>query len=380
MIQANVDLKAEIAVREAAELALKGERVFTDNLIETANVLIIGLDETGAVQLFNPAAERATGYTKEELDGKNWFEVLVPKETYPDVWQMFEQISAEGVTVHFENPILTRGGEERIITWSNNPTGIGAKFAGTVSFGIDITERRQAEKAVLVYQDRLKALAAELTLSEERERRRIATHLHDEVGQALAFARIQIATARKAQSEQRRDSLLDDASQTLLESIRVTRNLVYDLSSPLLSELGLEAAISQWAETEIKERHNLDVQVFDDGHEKPLSEDVEALLFRNVRELLINVAKHAHATSVIVRVERVGDRVRISVQDDGQGMDADPTTQTVTGAGGFGLFSIQERMSDLGGSLEIISESGEGCTMILGAPLAIGQPSRECAT
>ena len=103
--------------------------------------------------------------------------------------------------------------------------------------------------------------------------------------------------------------------------------------------------------------------------EKPLSEDVRAILFRNVRELLTNVIKHANATSVCVRLERMGEEYKISVADDGDGMDSNAAAQKVKRQGGFGLFSIQERMNDLGGTLQIVSAPGQGCTAILTAPL-----------
>ena len=134
--------------------------------------------------------------------------------------------------------------------------------------GHDMTKRKQAEAEILEYQQRLKALAAELTLTEERERRRIAADLHDHVGQSLAFARIQLAAARKAPSETRRNTSLDSASQTLRETIQATRNLVFELSSPLLNEIGLEAALSEWADENVRKPTNLDVQVVNDGRGK----------------------------------------------------------------------------------------------------------------
>ena len=94
-------------------------------------------------------------------------------------------------------------------------------------------------------------MASQLTLSEERERRRIARELHDEVGQTLAFARTGLASARKTTSEARREAVLDDVSQSLRQAIRDTRDLVFDLSSPLMNELGLGAALREWLEDQV---------------------------------------------------------------------------------------------------------------------------------
>lgn len=128
--------------------ALEQARLFSNNLINTSNVMIVGLDNSGTIMVFNPAAEHITGYTKEELEGKNWFEVLVPRDKYPDVWEEFNRLLAGGKAEIFENPILSKNGEERIISWSNSDLMVDGKTAGTISFGMDITDRRNTEKAL----------------------------------------------------------------------------------------------------------------------------------------------------------------------------------------------------------------------------------------
>ena len=215
-----------------------------------------------------------------------------------------------------------------------------------------------------------------MTISEERERRRIARELHDEVGQTLAFARTGLASARKASAEAERDAILDDVSQALRQAIRDTRDLIFDLSSPLMNELGLGAALREWLEDQVGKKHGLQTEFIYDGKRFPLDDDMRAILFRCTRELLTNVVKHAQARQVTVRLERAGTLVRIVVEDDGIGFDADAIPETMEREGGFGLFSIQERMADLGGSLEIRSRPGQGCTAILTAPATIGKAGK----
>jgi signal transduction histidine kinase len=250
--------------------------------------------------------------------------------------------------------------------------GIPTLAIGTTE---DITTRKLAEQQVIAYQERLKALAAELTLAEERERRRIAADLHDRVSQTLALLRIQLAAASRASSDARLVARLGEASESVRSAIQDTRELVFDLSPPLLNEIGLEAAVAEWLEAEIGAKHDLRTEYVDDGREKPLDEDVRAILYRNVRELLTNVVRHAHARQVSVRVERTGAQVVIVVQDDGVGCDPNEMSGTTQRSGGFGLFSIQERMADLGGSLEIVSAPGQGCTATLTAPLHVSGPA-----
>ncbi|MCM2369461.1 sensor histidine kinase [Aporhodopirellula aestuarii] len=229
----------------------------------------------------------------------------------------------------------------------------------------EVTERKEAEEILQKHQTRLKALASELTVAEERERRRIAADLHDDVGQTLALARIQLAFARKSMSSPELGAKLDELSLTILKASQDTRHLVYDLSSPSLNELGLDEAIEEWLEEEIGNRYGLKTQIVIQAKpaapENAVSDDVNALLFRSVRELLINVVKHAKARHVVVTSEHTSNHIKITVADDGDGFDAGSEAFRASSEGGFGLFSIRERMMNLGGSLQIDSEPGKGC-------------------
>jgi len=135
----------DITERRRAEEELRRARAFTDNIIETANVIIVGLNTDGEITLINPAGERIIGYHREELHNRNWFELIVPRERYPHVWEEFSRLGDGGLPRTFENPILTKAGEERVIAWSNNKIMEEDRVIGSISFGVDITERRRAE-------------------------------------------------------------------------------------------------------------------------------------------------------------------------------------------------------------------------------------------
>jgi signal transduction histidine kinase len=239
----------------------------------------------------------------------------------------------------------------------------------TAELQSEILVRKQAEKELKNYQQRLKALASQLTLAEEKERRRIATDLHDHIGQTLAFSRIQVARARKLAPEGKLADILDELSKSLLTTIQGTKGLVFDLSSPLLNELGLTAALSNWLEERVEKQHDIRIKFIDDGKKAVISDDLRAILFRNVRELLSNVIRHAQASNVVVMLERVPEALTISVQDDGVGFKPDLNDTAVTDGNRFGLFSIRERMADFGGSLKIFSKPDNGCQAILSVPL-----------
>ena len=148
-------LATDITKRKMAEQALKQSKEYSENLIQTANVMIVGLDIDGNVNVFNEAAEKISGYCLADLDGKNWFEVLVPRDHYPIVWNEFMHITQNGkVPREFENPILTKRGEERIISWQNSVLIENGKICGTISFGNDITGRKMAEEALITSEQR----------------------------------------------------------------------------------------------------------------------------------------------------------------------------------------------------------------------------------
>ncbi len=143
----------DITERKEAELALRKAKDFAEKLIANANALIVCLDRTGAIVVFNATAESATGYAAAEVLGRNWFETLVPRTRYPQVWAEFERLGAAGIPVHYENPVLTKAGEERIVAWRNSILREGDTAVGTISFGIDVTERRRTEHALAKQRD-----------------------------------------------------------------------------------------------------------------------------------------------------------------------------------------------------------------------------------
>ena len=155
----------DITERKRAEEKIRELREYTDNLIMTANVMIIGLDADGRLTVFNPAAERITGYSFAEIEGANWFETLVPCDRYPQVHQEFNRLLRGGVPRIFENPILTKTGEERFISWSNNEISHEGNIVGVISFGIDITERRKAEIALRESEEKFRNMMEQSPIS-----------------------------------------------------------------------------------------------------------------------------------------------------------------------------------------------------------------------
>jgi signal transduction histidine kinase len=209
-------------------------------------------------------------------------------------------------------------------------------------------------------------------LTEERERRRIATELHDRIGQLLVISKVKLGALREFEQSDEFTGAVNEICDSLDQSIQNTRSLTFDLSSPILYELGFEAAVAEWLDEQIREKHGIETEFIDDGQPKPLDDDISVLLFRDVRELLINVVKHAQADKVKVAIRRIDNEIYVSVEDDGVGFNISEITSIATKTRGFGLFSIRERLEQLGGRLEIDSKPGCGTRVTVIAPLKQG--------
>ena len=155
-----------------------------------------------------------------------------------------------------------------------------------------------------------------------------------------------------------------------------TRSLTFELSPPVLYELGLEAGV-EWLAEQFQAKHDLRIEVVDDRQPKPLDEDVRVLLFRAARELILNVVKHAQVQEAKVAISRDGGFVQIAVQDDGAGFVPSELDTLVRLHRAFGLFSVRERLDSLGGSFRIQSEPGRGTVAVMRAPLKPEETSGE---
>jgi PAS domain S-box-containing protein len=232
----------------------------------------------------------------------------------------------------------------------------------------EIEAHQVAKQQILTYQDLQRSLSSELALAEERERRRIAVDLHDRVSQALALCQMKLGILQKRALDPEANKTLAEALKLCLTAMADTRTLTFEISPPELYELGLEAALDELTEVTGRD-HAIASEFVDDEEPKPLSLEVQVTLYRAVRELIINVVKHAQASRIKVAVRREDRSIRVEVSDDGIGFDASKVYFYGTRPKSFGLLSIHERIRLLGGSMEIDSSVGSGTTVRLTAPL-----------
>ena len=215
---------------------------------------------------------------------------------------------------------------------------------------------------------KLRLLSAELSLAEEAERRRIAEMLHEDLQQLLVAARMQLAALCRTRDAAEREPIAREIADVLERSFKLTRSLSVELAPPVLYEHGLAAAL-EWLAAETRKNYNIEVTVEADSLANPKAADVRIFLFRAVRELLLNSAKHAGGSAVHITMQyRRPDKVRIIVADDGPGFDPNSLDDKRTGSQTVGLLNIRERVSGFGGKFHINSGPKRGTRITLSLP------------
>jgi len=240
----------------------------------------------------------------------------------------------------------------------------------------EIVEQMQTQEALYSLQRQLRSLVCELSSTQERERRHLARELHDSVGHALALCKIKLGALRELLSPRVRTEYLEEIYGLLEEAIRSTRSLTFELSPPLLHEMGLEPAL-EWLAERVQRQSATLISFESEGQLGRMDGDAEILLFQTARELLVNVVKHARARNARISICRDHDDVQISVEDDGVGFETPRLVSNWHAIRGLGLFNLRERLNHAQGHLEIQSEPGHGTRVTIVLPLKLEKEIRK---
>lgn len=334
----------------------------------------IGIEREGKIVFTNTMAANLLGYScPDELIGRNIVEFVHP-DYRKRVQKQLEHLRKNKKNLPLrEETFLRADGTTMDVEVAASPLDYQHITSAQIVFR-DITQRKRAEEAILKNQQTLRTMAAQLQLAEEQERRRIAQDIHDSIGQILAFSTMEINNIRKVSPEPLARTL-DTISGHLDKAIKQARTLSFDLSPSTLYDLGFQVAIEDLVDRFSKER-NIPCHFQDCPTDLSMGDDVKILLYRSVRELLINAAKHAMANRIKVSLLHSSSEVHIIVEDDGRGFDPATLQDSSKQIGGFGLFSIRERLNHVGGRLKIESMEGKGTKAILIAPLHLEKESK----
>ena len=249
----------------------------------------------------------------------------------------------------------------------------GQEIIGAMGIARDITDRKLAQHELQQRENQLRALASELSKVESRERIHLASLLHDNVAQSLALSKIRLQMLHQMLPPEQQQ-MVEEIISPVQQAIEGTRSLISQLSPPGLNDLGLAAAL-EWLVEEMHKLYGLSFSFESSCGRLPLTEDLRNLLYTVVRELLINTGKHAQASHTQVSMHRDGRKVVIVVEDYGIGFPAEGIGASRDG--GFGLFSIRERLGHLGGRCELLRAEKGGARVEVSVPLAEDVDSAE---
>ncbi len=394
----------DITERTRAEAALRDSEERYRRLVTMMPAAMYTCDRHGRITFFNGQAVRVWGRAPSSDDDEIRFcgsyrlfrpdGAPLPHDCTPMADALRHGTRYRNQEVVIERPDGTRS----TVLVNIDPLMNEGMIIGAVNVFTDITERKQAEQALqereeelrelterlehrvaertrelVDSQRQLRALATELNLTEQRERKRLAAELHDHLQQLLVLGKLKLGQGKRvAETLPACADVMKQTDEILTEALAYTRTLVAELSPPVLREHGLAASL-KWL-GEYMKRHDMTVTVtVPERHGLNLSEDQAILLFQSVRELLINTSKHAGTRHASVTLESSRSDLRIDVHDEGEGFDAQAVS---VGSGDvselsskFGLYSIRERMKALGGRLDMTSAPGKGTTATLTLPL-----------
>ncbi|MBI5486571.1 MAG: sensor histidine kinase [Deltaproteobacteria bacterium] len=363
---AELEVAAAERERESQALLEPGRQLRL--VLDSAPVSIFAFDDRGIFTLHEGRAIAGTGMKPGDNVGVSAFALydrlplLLDTGVTSDGGTVLRRILA-GETISAETELNGRIFDNQFVPLRDAE----GRVVGGVGVATDITRRKQAELELASSRRRLRALNYELSLVEQRQQARLAERLHDDVAQNLALALLRLGELRSDATSPRLAGHLDDVRGLLEQAVAQIRGLTEQLEPPSLRMLGLEAALASLCD-QFGRLHALPCRCVDEGGAKPLGEAIAGVLFRAVRELLMNVLKHAAARAVTVTMAREAGSIRLVVADDGVGFDPSILAEPR----GFGLFSIQERLSHVGGGAVVESAPGRGTRVTLRAPLAAG--------
>lgn len=368
----------DITARKLAEEKLQKEKDFSENLINTANVMIIGLDMEGKVLIFNKEAEKITGYAAAEVMGQPFFEMIVPSVKFSDVWESFEKFrDTKDIKTNDENPVVTKSGEERFISWRNMPLRDDDKVIGSISFGIDITEKRIAEQKFKEQYVELEKINRELD-------KFVYTASHDLKAPLSSILGL-VNIARMEQLSETHSNYLD----MIEKNISKLNGFILDIIN--YSRNSRTELIQDKVDIEALTRGTIEDMQFMNGFDKveiicettapvPLYSDEKRL--KVILNNLVSNAINYHLLTrpdPYIKISMTVDTqcMVMQVADNGQGIKKEYLPKIFdmfyrasdnSKGSGLGLYIVKEIITRMGGTISVVSQPMQGTTFTISLP------------
>lgn len=356
-----VELQIQNDQLRETQRATEASKEHYRRLYDSAPIGYVTLDADAVIVEANLAISILLKTPRSGLIGKKFGAFVAPH--HQDRWYLGRQGAADGRRrMVLDLELVSAAGSALYAQLVGTAVGGDDSAAGEVRLAVlDVTQLRETERA-------LQAAARAASLAEERERRTLAADLHDDAGQLLSLASLKLHALGDA-PEVERGPRMREMEELLAEIRRRISSLSFQLSPPLLHDVGLGAAL-EWLAENLRDSYGLVVTIAGET-QLELDEPTRVAFFRASRELLLNVAKHAGVKEARVRIWEQGDVVRVAVEDDGVGLSPEAPRH------GFGLLALRERAEQLGGTLETRAGAGRGTTVVVSLPRRLPPPENE---
>jgi len=362
---------------------------FYRSIVELNSDLIVRWKPDCTISFANPAYLNFFGISNSEIPGKSFLE-YIPQNEHKKIKDYIEGFSSLKTSGAYTHAVKDAEGNQRWISWidfalfdENN------RIDEFQSVGRDVTDQKDYEikirnmnselekyakdkTAELMDQKRmLQRLVLEMNLAEEKERIRIASGLHDNVGQLLSLVKLKLGQLYGLIEDNREASELTEIIINSMEqALKVIRSFTFNLGSPILYELGLKAAVADLCDKTHKD-HGILFYIDLSELEEPEDKSMIGFLFQVVKELIVNIIKHSKAGIARIKIKSKRDSILIQVHDNGIGFDSARAFQFSNEQAGFGLFNIKERLESIGGFIDIKSSDNLGSKIKVMVPMTV---------
>lgn len=361
------------------------------SIVESSDDAIISKDLNGIIASWNTGAERIFGYKAEEVIGKP-VNILIPADRQNEEPEILKRIFRGERIDHYDTVRQRKDGSLVDISLTISPIkDLNGVIIGASKIGRDITLRKKAEQELKTFASvleqkvrertqlledqtvRLRQLAVELTEVEQKERRRLAEVLHDHLQQYLVAAKMRLGLVERKALDIDKDGL-EEARSYIDQAVDASRQLTAELRPPVLYEGGLSAGL-RYLGRKMSDQYTLKVHISATGNVEPNSDLIKAMIYQCVQELLFNTVKYAGVKECFVKMLRLQDTIQVTVEDKGRGFNISKLSSS--DKGGFGLFSIRERMKAIGGEFSMTSIPGSGSIFTISVPDKVEASTKE---
>jgi PAS domain S-box-containing protein len=355
-----------------ASLALQEEKNFSAAVLETAGALVVVTDIEGRIVRFNRACQQVTGFTLDEVKGKSVWDLLLSPQERDAAKAAYRRVAVDQIPVEHQSHWVDRGGTPHLIAWSSAPmSDAEGALRYIVCIGSDITERQRVEQelqrseaALRASQAQLRQLAAGLTSAREKERKRLAFELHDDVLQRMAALMLELHALQETTPAGERGvaERLAALEERLKELARDIRRTAHQLHPAVLGHLGLAPALKSLCE-DVMRQSGIEVRLTVKEPSLQISGDLALGLYRVAQEALENVVAYSGAKEVRVSMGPRSGSLLLSISDGGKGFVLEEAKQR-----GLGLIAMEERVRELGGTFTVKTTPGGGTRIDVAIP------------